>query len=102
VRAIGVLGIVMAVGCAPAAVAPVRSGRAPEVRSTPPALGPAAADAAMTPPEACPDRDPMARGVRVSFVGEVPDDRDGDGVLDVLDLCPEVPADRMDGCLPQR
>jgi hypothetical protein len=46
-----------------------------------------------------PERDPAARGrlaVDMS-AADLPDDRDGDGV-DQLDLCPELPPDRVDGC----
>jgi len=50
-------------------------------------------------PGEAPDRDPAARGqlaVDMS-AADLPDDRDGDGV-DQLDLCPELPPDRVDGC----
>jgi hypothetical protein len=46
-----------------------------------------------------PERDPAARG-RLAIdmsAADLPDDRDGDGV-DQLDLCPELPPDRVDGC----
>jgi hypothetical protein len=49
--------------------------------------------------EEYPDRDPQARGAPGAFyAADVPDDRDGDGVPDALDACPEVPSDRVHGC----
>ena len=46
-----------------------------------------------------PDRDPAARGRFAADMSraDLPDDRDGDGV-DQLELCPELPPDRVDGC----
>lgn len=45
-----------------------------------------------------PERDPAARGPAAPYFAELPDDRDGDGIPDQLDLCPDLPADRADGC----
>ena len=46
-----------------------------------------------------PERDPAARGrsALLSATADLPDDRDGDGV-DQLELCPELPPERVDGC----
>jgi hypothetical protein len=80
---------------------------APPAQSQPPATGqlaaldlprtsaPAAASGA---PADVPERDPAARGRSVNlYSADLPDDRDGDGV-DQLELCPELPPDRVDGC----
>jgi hypothetical protein len=46
-----------------------------------------------------PERDPAARGFTAARYPENPDDRDGEGVVSALDLCPDLPSDRHGGCL---
>jgi hypothetical protein len=79
-------------GCAPMSRAPAA-----------PAPVPVAIAAAAPAPEGTlwaemPDRDGAAYGDLAATRGDLPDDRNGDGVASAADACREPPADRLAGC----
>ena len=90
----------LALGCAgPESAGGARArARSPEAAAVAPAAPATSVAGSASGVSETPERDPAARGRGLPLIAaDLPDDRDGDGV-DQLELCPELPPERVDGC----